>query len=646
MTLSRERRVRSSVSEKKATDASILIERTISGRHKRGHVMARPHRSKKPKDRSSTTRPRVTAIPASLSAELLTADLPLDADLEIARQKRLEGLKARLATMLAEGRGAEALDQMMDAMAGLERANERLAWVVVRANRFRFGRSTEKLSSEELNQLFLAFGGDPAETAPGAEPVVPSPPAPEQVEDASPIDASESPATSPDVPEKKAKKRKRVRSMTVGPDVERNVTVVPVPQEECTCSHCGSEMKVFDHVEHQRIRYVPAKIVLDIERREKVGCERCRNDIAVAPRQLVPAVERRVDASLLAKLVAEKCVLGLPVDRQRREIARLGLDIPDKTLQSYWAYTLDLLEPIADATLSLAFSKSIVGVDDSHLKTLDTSSKNGIFRGHLWCFVGTDGTVGGSETIGYGYTSSWDAREITDWFSAMDGHIQCDGYAGYAREVDLDDEGDKTVVAVPKERRLGCGMHIRSKFHDALLAKDRRAAVPLKHFADLYAIEADCKARSLDAEARGEVRQRLSRPILDALDGWVDAIHLKLLPKSPLRRATTYAINQRAFFHRCFEDGRFEIDNGRVERRIRLFAVARRGFLFTGSVRGGERLAIAFTLVDNCLALGVDPERYLVDVIDKLERGFPLRRLSELIPANWAAEKAAEHRAE
>ena len=135
-------------------------------------------------------------------------------------------------------------------------------------------------------------------------------------------------------------------------------------------------------------------------------------------------------------------------------------------------------------------------------------------------------------------------------------------------------------------------------------------------------------------------------PILDALDSWVDAIHLKLLPKSPLRRATTYAIHQRAFFRRCFEDGRFEIDNGRVERQIRLFAVARRGFLFTGSVRGGERLAIAFTLVDNCLARGIDPERYLVDVIDKLERGWPLRRLSELIPANWAAEKAAEHRAE
>lgn len=602
--------------------------------------MTRAHRPKKQKAHPSKTPRRAPVLPAGLSDEL-TAGMPVDADIEVERQTRLEKLKVHLAKMLAEGRADEALDHVISAMAGLERTNDVLAWYVVRANRFRFGRSTQKLSPEQLRQLLLALGGE--EAAPGAEPVVPAPPEPEQVDDASTTEESESPTT-PDVPEKKPKKRKRVRSMKVGPDVERNVTVVRLSREECTCALCGAEMKVFDHVDHERIRYVPAKIVIDVERREKAGCERCRKDIIVAPREQAPAVARKVDASLLAKLVAEKCVLGLPLDRQRREIARLGLDIPDKTLQSYWAYTTDLLEPIADATLSLAFGKSIVGVDDSHLKTLDKGATNGIFRGHLWCFVGTDGTIGSPETIGYGYTPSWEATEITAWFAAIDGSIQCDGYAGYAREVD--NKHGKTVAAVPPDRRLGCGMHLRSKFHDALLAKDRRAAIPIKHFADLYQIEEDCKARSLDAAARGEVRRRLSLPILDALDSWVDAIHFKLLPTSPLRRATTYAINQRAFFRRCFDDGRFEIDNGRVERRIRLFAVARRGFLFTGSVRGGERLAIAFTLVDNCLALGVDPERYLVDVIDKLERGWPLRRLSELIPANWAAEKAAQHRAE
>jgi hypothetical protein len=50
--------------------------------------------------------------------------------------------------------------------------------------------------------------------------------------------------------------------------------------------------------------------------------------------------------------------------------------------------------------------------------------------------------------------------------------------------------------------------------------------------------------------------------------------------------------------------------------------------------------------VDNCLALGVDPYRYLVDIIDKLERDWPMRRLSELIPQNWAAAQARQQRAD
>ena len=125
-------------------------------------------------------------------------------------------------------------------------------------------------------------------------------------------------------------------------------------------------------------------------------------------------------------------------------------------------------------------------------------------------------------------------------------------------------------------------MHIRSKFHDALLTKDRRAAIPIKYFVDLYLVEEDGKQRQLSPDERLQERRQRSIPILDTFDDWVDTIHPKLLPKSPLRRATTYAINQRAFFRRCFTDGRFEIDNGRIERRIRHFAVGRRGFLFTG----------------------------------------------------------------
>lgn len=593
------------------------------------------HRSKV---KQTTSRKLVVAEPLPVPKELLTAGIILDAEIEIDRQHRMEELKAKLLEMAQKGQFERAIDSVLSTMITMERASDRLAWRVLRAMRYRFGRSTERLSRDELKQLFLAFGGDVKQAEAKAELPVPVSEQPEQASDSTAADEPESEPSAP-VNEQPKKKRNRVRSMKAAASVERNVTQVLVPAEQRNCAVCGKEMKSFGFVEHELFTFVPAKIVVNVEQREKLGCD-CRQDAVTAPRTSAPAVHRKVDASLLAKIVRDKCALAQPLDRQRREFARMGLDIPDKTLQSYWDYTTDTLEPVAQAVLSGVFESLIVAADDSHLKTLTKGGKHGAFRGHIWCFVGTDGTVGGPETVAYGYTKSWDAAEIADWFASIKQYLQVDGYAGYSREVE--DESGETRVAVPDDRRLGCGMHIRSKFHQALLAKDGRASIPLKYFSDIYAIESDCKQRNLTADQRLEERQRRSLPILELFDDWVDCTDPKLLPKSPLRRATTYAINQRPFFRRCFEDGRFEIDNGRCERRIRPFAVARRNFLFTGSILGGERLANAFTLVDNCGLLGIDSHAYLVDVITKIESGWPLRRLSELTPANWAAQHSAK----
>jgi transposase len=597
------------------------------------------HAAKKSKKANKTqSRARVAAEVPPAAKELLIAGIALQPEVEIERQLRMEALKAQLLSMAAEGKFEQAIDSVVTTLVTMEREADVLAWRVLQAMRYRFGRSTERLSREELKQLFLAFGGDVVAAQAEQELPVPAAEQPEQVADGAATDATEPPSEG-----RIKKKRVRVRSMKVAPSVERNIQLVPVPESERQCSICGREMKCFDHVDHEVITFVPAKIVVNIERREKLGCD-CRMDAVTAPRVNVPNVTRKVDATVLAKLIKEKCSLALPLDRQRREFSRMGLDIPDKTMQSYWDYTTDLLEPVGQAILSGIFASPIVAADDTHLKTLSKSEKRGAFRGHIWCFVGTDGIVNGPETVAYGYTKSWEATEITDWFSTIDGFIQVDGYAGYSREVD-DDDGE-TQVAVPDERRLGCGMHIRSKFHQALLAKDGRASIPLKYFADLYVIEDDCKSRNLSADQRLEERRRRAWPLLKSLDEWVDNIHPKLLPKSPLRRATTYAINQRPYFRRCFDDGRFEIDNGRCERKIRPFAVARRNFLFTGSIRGGERLATAFTLVDNCIILGIDAHSYLVDVINRIESGWPLKRLSELTPANWLAEQTSQQRLE
>ena len=130
--------------------------------------------------------------------ELLVAGVVLDPELEIQRQKRMEGLKAQLLGMIAQGKGEAAVDSVLVAMIAMEREVDQLGWRVLQATRYRFGRNTEKLSREELSQLYLAFGGDKATAASDQELPVPTPEQPEQVDDAAQSDeasASEQPAT-------------------------------------------------------------------------------------------------------------------------------------------------------------------------------------------------------------------------------------------------------------------------------------------------------------------------------------------------------------------------------------------------------------------------------------------------------------------
>ncbi len=78
------------------------------------------------------------------------------------------------------------------------------------------------------------------------------------------------------------------------------------------------------------------------------------------------------------------------------------------------------------------------------------------------------------------------------------------------------------------------------------------------------------------------------------------------------------------------------IDNGEPERHLRRVALGRKNFLFAGSDKGAERIAVACTVLGTCHKNGVDPLAYLTDVITKLQAGWPVARLDELLPYNWA----------
>ena len=84
------------------------------------------------------------------------------------------------------------------------------------------------------------------------------------------------------------------------------------------------------------------------------------------------------------------------------------------------------------------------------------------------------------------------------------------------------------------------------------------------------------------------------------------------------------------------EDGELSIDNNLSARALRARAVGQNG-LFVGSDNGGRTAAVLFSMTASCKRHGIDPFRYLADVLQQLPTA-PADRLTELLPDVWVSK--------
>jgi len=536
-------------------------------------------------------------------------------------------------TMIESGRTDAALGLLRSAAVEVADEGYQARNVSRRLARMLFGPRSERLDREELRQLFFAFEGKPEAFDAAIETgTVPTIPTPEPVSEPTTEDESDPTNTGPnDAPKKKRPNHKGRRPLAASCAVVESQSNVSA--DERVCALCGAEKTCINHVRHERIDYVPARLVIHREVREVLACTPCRKDVVTAPRIDSSASGRRVGNGIVADLIVEKCSEAQPLHRERERYRRLGWDAPASTLDSAWRWGTELLVPIADVVGGEILINDYVRADSTPLTILDAKHPSGRFKGQVWAFV-----AGGH--VAFEFTKSWSADDIADSFLVLpDGYKQVDDYKGYGSQVD---RGGQKMPLVREDRRLGCGMHIRRRFVEAFEARDLRAAVPLEHVRRLYEIEADAKTRKLTDDARLALRREQSVPVLAQLREWLDKHLDKFPPKSLLGGAVAYAHQQWTYFERCFTRGDFEIDNGAPEREIRAVAIGRRNFLFSGSVDAAKRLCAAYTLVVGAKRVGVDPFVYVKDVLDKLAAGWTIDRVAELTPRRWAAAQASK----
>lgn len=119
---------------------------------------------------------------------------------------------------------------------------------------------------------------------------------------------------------------------------------------------------------------------------------------------------------------------------------------------------------------------------------------------------------------------------------------------------------------------LGCWVHARRRFHEALraLPKGRRGPEQLPaRFIDLigklYHVEAEAARAEVDVIERGRRRRELSAPVLQDIERLLLANLGAVLPKSLLGQALHYLSSQWPKLIRFVDDGRCSLDNNGQE---------------------------------------------------------------------------------
>ncbi len=83
-------------------------------------------------------------------------------------------------------------------------------------------------------------------------------------------------------------------------------------------------------------------------------------------------------------------------------------------------------------------------------------------------------------------------------------------------------------------------------------------------------------------------------------------------------------------FTRFLDDGRVCLSNNAAERSLRCVPIGRKSWLFCGSDRGGQRAAIAYSLIQSCRLNEVDHQAWIANTLARIA-DQPVRRLEELL---------------
>ncbi|MBP9027456.1 MAG: IS66 family transposase [Phycisphaerae bacterium] len=411
-----------------------------------------------------------------------------------------------------------------------------------------------------------------------------------------------------------------------------NFENLPVPThvhelsvEERACPCCGAQRQEIGADESWQIEYYPGHFERIQHLRKKYACPGCENNGSGAQIQAAAKPEAAIEKGLagpglLSYIVTSKFSDYLPLYRLEDIFERQGFEIPRAT-QSVWCGDVaDLVEPLYELMARRVRASHVVPTDDTIMPML---AKGKTANARMWIYVGDE--AGPYNIFNFTLNRGRDGPKyfLKDYRQVL----LADAYGGY-----------NGVVAGNQITRAGCWAHARRKVVEAEKAAPEIAREAVEMVRALYGVEQ--RGKDLSAAARLELRQADSAPVLAGLKEKLLTWKQQLLPKHPMAEAVNYVLGQWEELNVFCSDGAVPIDNNVSEREMKRMVLNRKNSLFVGNARGGRTAAILASITSSCRRHGVDPQRYLTQLLVNL----PAARLSDLpawLPDEWKRRQTA-----
>ena len=140
------------------------------------------------------------------------------------------------------------------------------------------------------------------------------------------------------------------------------------------------------------------------------------------------------------------------------------------------------------------------------------------------------------------------------------------------------------------------------------------------------------KAEGADFERIATERQTKAIPIMDAMEKWMQNVHTQCTPSDSMGKAIDYAYKLWPRLKRYALDGRYHIDNNPVERSQRPSVIGRKNYLFSKNDSGAVDNAIFYSLIESCDLVGLEPLKWLTDVLTKLHDDTSPEQIRLMLP--------------